>query len=169
MNKTVAIVGLAAAFALFHKRALAGFGVMQGAQVYQLVKQVIARHGFSVSPKMVFRIAWIESHFDPSASRYEPHLNDASSGLMQTLLGTARWLARDMGYTAYGMPDMADLMHPEKSIYFGCAYLQWLSNYRGKRRSEEWIVRSYNGGPGNLNTQTAQYWEKYEQAKGEVG
>jgi len=167
-NAVILLAGLAATFALLHKRAVAFGLTLDQVEVQMLASEIINRYRFSISPEMVVRIAWIESHFDASASRYEPHLQDASTGLMQTLLSTARWLATDMGYSAY-VPTMADLMDTKTSIYFGAAYLDYLSRYRGKSRSEEWIVRAYNGGPGHSTGATNAYWQKYLKAKGEVG
>lgn len=170
MNKSVVVLaGLAGVFALMHSRMVSAGGVLSLDNVKTLARQQIAVGSFNVSTDMVVRIAWIESHFDPSASRYEAHLGDASTGLMQTLLSTAQWLARDMGYSAYGVPGLNDLMSPQVSLYFGASYLDYLSRWKGQSRSEEWIVRSYNGGPGNLNSQTAHYWAKYQAAKNEVG
>ena len=61
-----------------------------------------------------------------------------------------------------------DLLDPEKSIYFGAAYVEWLSNYGGKKRGVQWIVESYNGGPGNSNSQTKNHWNKYKAARMKV-
>ena len=50
-------------------------------------------------------------------------------------------------------------------MYFGAAYVNWLLSYRGQARSERWIVESYNGGPGNSNTQTRRHYRRYINAK----
>lgn len=168
-NAVILLAGLAAAFALMHSRALAFGAVLTSANVYDLARQQIAVGNFDVSADMVRRVAWIESHFDPSASRYEAALGDASTGLMQTLLSTARWLATDMGYTAYGVPTFNTLLGPQASLYFGAAYLDYLSTYSGQSRSEEWMIRAYNGGPGFSTSSTNNYWAKYQAAKSEVG
>lgn len=160
---------LAGAFALLHRRVLAGeAGAMTADQVRGFARSIVDSFGFDVAPDMLVRIARIESNFDPSAVRPEPQIGDASAGLMQTLVSTARWLA-DMGYDAFGdNPDLARLMQPQASLYFGAAYLDWLVNaYPGK--SEGWIVRSYNGGPGHSKAATDEYWRRYQDAKAELG
>lgn len=42
---------------------------------------------------MICAIAEVESSRQPLAYRFEPKLNEASTGLMQTLQSTAEWLA----------------------------------------------------------------------------
>ncbi|NIP73039.1 MAG: transglycosylase SLT domain-containing protein [Gammaproteobacteria bacterium] len=137
-------------------------------EVYRLAQSVIEEHRLAVDPCMVTAIAKIESGYNPMAIRWEGHIGDASSGLMQTLLGTAYWLATDMSYGAHGTPALNDLFDPRVSIYFGAAYLHWLRTYRGLPRTEQWIVQSYNGGPGNFSGATERYWSRYVAAKQEV-
>lgn len=136
--------------------------------IMQLIEKVLNQHNLRVDPKMIAAMIQIESSGNPNAVRYEHHLRDVSVGLMQTLGSTARWLAEEMGYTAYGVPSNDDLLDPEKSIYFGAAYVEWLSNYGGKKRGVQWIVESYNGGPGNSNSQTKNHWNKYKAARMKV-
>ncbi|GLJ52663.1 hypothetical protein SUGI_1120900 [Cryptomeria japonica] len=129
---------------------------------------IIQRHFTRrLDPMMICAIAEIESERQPFAYRYEPQLGEASTGIMQTLQSTAEWLARDMGYTVYqveGAPTM--LYRPFVSVYFGAAYLKWLSTYDGKKRSEEFMVRAYNGGPKRANHKsTLQYWKRYQLVK----
>lgn len=126
------------------------------------------RHfGGRLDPLMICAISEIESDRQPFAYRFEPELGEASTGIMQTLQSTAEWLAREMGYKAYeikGAPAM--LYRPFVSIYFGAAFLKWLSTYEGKKRSEEFIVRAYNGGPKRANHKsTLQYWNRYQVVK----
>lgn len=137
-------------------------------QVNSLAHQMCNKYFPNVDPKMLVTMAQIESSFNPHAFRYERHLNDSSVGLMQTLLKTAQWLAIEMGYTAYGVPTYQDLLNSEVSMYFGGAYVNWLKNYAGESRSEEWIVESYNGGPKNSNDQTQNHLRKYKKAKIEL-
>lgn len=119
-----------------------------------------------VDPKMLFAIFKIESGFNASAWRYEPHLGDASVGIAQVLTSTARWLSVEMGYSHFGVIGPEDLLDTAKCAYAGAAYLDWLSTWRGQGRSEEWIVRAYNGGPGGADSAaTLPYWRKYQAAK----
>lgn len=161
------LAGLAGLFWALSKKTLALPGAaLSEDQVRALARKVVSDHGFNADPEMLVAMAKIESSLNPMAIRYEPLLNDASIGLMQTLLSTADWLYRDMGYKAKGDPDLQDLLEPEVSMYFGAAYVNWLSRYKGQSRSEEWIVMSYNGGPGADNGQTRNHLAKYLQAKG---
>lgn len=163
------VLGLGAAIAALSRRTISLGAPLTESEVRNFAGSIIRNFNLRVDDDQVVRIAWIESAFDPSALRLEPHINDASAGLMQTLVSTAQWLATDMGYEAFGVPKLANLMSPQTSIYFGSAYLQYLSNYRGRRRSEEWMVRSYNGGPGHSRASTDRYWQRYREAKRELG
>ncbi|VAI56397.1 unnamed protein product [Triticum turgidum subsp. durum] len=55
------------------------------------------------------------------------------TGLMGIDYPTAAWLSRDCGYTAYAVSSVDDLYNPFASMYFGAAYLGWLSRYEGRR------------------------------------
>lgn len=118
---------------------------------------------------MLASVAMVESSGDPRAYRYERHLGEASTGLTQVLTSTAQWLAKDLGYNAYGVPDEKDLYDPDIALYFGAAYLTWLSNYQGKKQTEEFVIRGFNGGPNGIGLKSTQrYWEKYLKAKREM-
>lgn len=168
MKPTYLIAALAAVAALTSTKTLALGSRMSRAEVLRLAGDVTARHFPGVDPIMLAVMAEVESSRNPLAQRVEPLINDASIGLMQTLISTARWLAQDMGYDAYGVPEAADLLDPVQSMYFGAAYVNWLRTYRGQARSEEWIVKSYNGGPGADNAQTRHHWAKYKAVKAEL-
>lgn len=162
------IVGLLALLAL----AIANMArnILSSEKVKVLVEETILSHQSlkGVNPLMVRAMIEIESGRNAKAVRYEPHLDDSSIGLMQTLHSTAVWLAKDMGYDFYGIPTLDDLLKPEVSVYFGCAYVKWLSTWGGAYRSEMWIVESYNGGPNNSNAQTERHFMKYQKAKKEL-
>ncbi len=143
------------------------------ATVRQIAETTAANYGLAVNPTMLVAMASIESGFNPYAFRLEPQIGDASVGLMQTLLGTARDMF-DKGYRAFNRPDYADLTKAEVSMYFGAAYVDWLQKWhrsnRGSNPTEEWLVRAYNGGPGwqksaKAVSMTANHWAKYQQAK----
>lgn len=125
-----------------------------------------------LDPRMVTAIAFIESSFNPSAVRVEARIGDASVGLMQTLVGTAQWLYDSQGYRWRDRrPDFTSLFDPEASLYYGMAYLHWLTTKSGitAGRGEEVIVRAYNGGPGGADkSYTDGYWAKYRAAKAEL-
>jgi soluble lytic murein transglycosylase-like protein len=173
-NTTTAalLVALAGAAALMHRRVVAGEATpLSESEVRTFAENTVRDFDeIQADPAVMVRIAWIESAFDPSALRPEPAIADASAGLMQTLVTTARWLATDMGFDAFGRDiELKTLMGPQASLYFGGAYLTYLRTYRGQRRGEEFVVRSYNGGPGNFSEATAQYWQRYLEAKERFG
>eukprot|EP00850_Spirogloea_muscicola_P015478 SM000118S25621 [mRNA] locus=s118:333197:336407:- [translate_table: standard] len=145
-----------------------GRPVVTSTEMRAVADIIIGRHfAGRVDPVRVCAIAEVESGRQPLAYRFEPHLGEASTGIMQVLQSTAEWLSRDMGYRAYTV-DWANKMlyQPFVAVYFGAAYLNWLSTYAGKDRSEEFVVRGYNGGPRGIEkASTQRYWTKYLLAK----
>lgn len=132
---------------------------------------IIDRHfRGKLDPVMICAIAEIESDRQPLAYRFEPKLGEASTGLMQCLQSTAEWLAKDMGYKYYTVDWSSSMLYrPFVSVYFGAAYLKWLSTYERVSRSEEFMVRGYNGGPKKATSKsTKAYWDKYLIAKESV-
>jgi hypothetical protein len=145
-------------------------GKLGQAHVEALAKKITAQYFPNVDWRMLVTMAYIESSFNPMAVRYEAHINDASYGLMQTLVkNNALWMYRQMHATAMGEPTVATLLNPEVSMYFGAAYVNWLRTWNKQARDEQWIVESYNGGPNNSNAQTKNHWAKYQAAKEELG
>lgn len=71
-----------------------------------------------------------------------------------------------MGYKAHEVKTVEDLCRPFTSMYFGAAYVNYLSHYGGIPRNEEFIVRGYVGGPGGITKNgTSEFWRKYNVAK----
>lgn len=155
--------------------ALAGYGgdgALSREQVAALADEITSQYYPQVDPAMLVAIAEIESSFRPTAFRVEVSVADMSTGLMQTLTKTAKWLYRDMGARAFGEPSATALFDPRVSMYFGAAYINWLQRYKGEDKPEEWVVRGYNGGPGNAapgDPDTDNYWRKYLRARFGVG
>ena len=141
-------------------------------QAKGLAVSVTSRYFQNVDPKMLVAMIQIESSFNPRAVRFEANIRnrytpngDSSYGLMQTLWSTALWLYQDMGATAFSVATAQRLFDPTVSVYFGAAYVNWLLRWKGVARSEDWIVMSYNGGPGADNSQTRNHLRKYHEAK----
>ncbi|KAK9275684.1 hypothetical protein L1049_022951 [Liquidambar formosana] len=87
------------------------------------------------------------------------------TGIMGVDFPTAVWLYREVGYKAYKVESVDDLTNPFISMYFGAAYLAWLSEYEGRERTPQFIVQAYLGGPKNVNLQeTGPVWLKFEEA-----
>lgn len=153
---------------------LAASGTLSRAQVEAIAKRITQTYFPFVDWRMLVTMCAIESSFQPSAQRKEYNargeVRDISYGLMQVLISTAAWIYKDLGRRSYGAASVANLTKPETSIYYGAAYVNWLRTWKGARRSEEWIVRAYNGGPGWASSATAQsmtlnHWTKYRKQK----
>ncbi|KAB5544481.1 hypothetical protein DKX38_012593 [Salix brachista] len=72
---------------------------------------------------------------------------------------------RELGYRAYRVDSVDDMTKPFVSMYFGAAYLAWLSEYEGRERTPQFVVPAYLSGPKNVNHQeTGPLWLKFEQA-----
>lgn len=146
-------------------------------EVLELARVTVDRFGLRSPVDMLVTMAWIESSFRPWVIGDEGR----SFGLMQLLdeprdRSTAQWLARDLGFNAYGSSlPRSELLRPQVSMYLGAAYVHWLSRYRGIARSEQWIVRAYNGGPGwesassSSLSNTLRHWNRYLAAKAQLG
>ncbi len=138
------------------------------AQVERIAQEMQRRYFPNVDWRMIVVMAWIESSFNPNAYRFESHLDDASYGLLQTLLkNNALWMFQNKGATGMGRPDAQTLRDPIVSIYFGMAYVNWLRTHPSGRNTPEWIVRAYNGGPGwngkpASRAMTLNHWNKYQ-------
>lgn len=89
----------------------------------------------------------------------------SQTGLMGVDFPTAAWLYRDISRKEYKVESVDDLYSPFVSMYFGASYFDWLSEYKGRERSLEFIIQAYLGGPDNVNLQeTGPYWKKFEEA-----
>lgn len=97
-------------------------------------------------PAYALAFVEVESGFNPTAYRFERHLNEASYGLMQVLASTAR----DMGLT--GSPE--EMYDPGTSLRIGIAYSRWtwdfLSRRLGSEPTEAQWIGAYNAGVGNV-------------------
>lgn len=118
-------------------------------------------------PRDVLAVVQIESGFKPYAARYEPHLGEASLGLMQVLPSTAR----DRGYV--GSP--FGLFDTVTSLRIGMAHLRWTYDFLAARLGtapsvDQWIG-AYNAGVGNVLNRgywSANYVAKWRQARGSL-
>ncbi|KAI4342421.1 hypothetical protein MLD38_027052 [Melastoma candidum] len=86
-------------------------------------------------------------------------------GLMGIDFPTASWLHNELGYKAYDIESVDDLCKPFVSMYFGAAYLAWLSEYEGREQTPQFVVQAYLGGPKSANSQDkGPLWLKFEEA-----
>uniref|UniRef100_A0A7N0RHF8 Transglycosylase SLT domain-containing protein n=1 Tax=Kalanchoe fedtschenkoi TaxID=63787 RepID=A0A7N0RHF8_KALFE len=129
---------------------------------------VIGRHFDShIDLDMICAIAELGSDRQPLAARYDKKMKETTVGIMQVLPKNADWLAGDLGYQAYEIQGNHNLLYrPFVNVYFGIAYLKWLSNYESKGRSEEFVVRAYKGGVKRAtHKSTLPYWRRYLSVK----
>ncbi|XP_077220849.1 transglycosylase isoform X2 [Tasmannia lanceolata] len=133
---------------------------------------IVHRHfKLQIDPDMICAIAEIESDRQPTAQCYNKKTKEITVGLMQMIPTKAEWLVREMGYRAYeahgnieGNPEL--LYRPFINVYFGAAYIKWLSGYDGKQRSDEFVVRAYKGGIKKAtHKSTMNYWLRYLSVK----
>ena len=97
-------------------------------EVKAVAEIIISRHFSSrgVKPEALAALAEV-------CSMRFVHGVRSRTGLMGIDYPTAAWLSRDCGYTAYAVSSVDDLYNPFASMYFGAAYLGWLSRYEGRR------------------------------------
>jgi hypothetical protein len=76
-----------------------------------------AASAYGVDPALIKAIISQESNWSPTAYRAEPRINDASYGLMQVLLATARATSSNPSLTA------AQLLIPEINLDIGSKFL----------------------------------------------
>ncbi|KAL9266545.1 hypothetical protein AKJ16_DCAP19191 [Drosera capensis] len=85
-------------------------------------------------------------------------------GLMGIDYPTADWLYKELGYKAYKVESAEDLKRPFVTMYFGAAYMAWLSEYEGRERSPKFVVQAYLLGPKNVGLNEAgPAWLKFEE------
>lgn len=86
------------------------------------------------------------------------------------LFSTAQFLHAS-GYRRHQVSKVKSLHNPEVSLYFAGAYLKYLSESKGEKRSEEFIVRAYCGGlKGDVDEEaTDEAWRIYLRAKQQLG
>jgi soluble lytic murein transglycosylase len=93
-----------------------------------------------VDASLIAAVIYTESHFRDQTSRA------GAKGLMQLMPGTADYIARLSGGTAF---EQGDLATPQINIAYGSYYLHYLlKKYRG---SEVLALAAYNGGEGKVD------------------
>uniref|UniRef100_A0A2P2JCI2 Transglycosylase SLT domain-containing protein n=1 Tax=Rhizophora mucronata TaxID=61149 RepID=A0A2P2JCI2_RHIMU len=129
---------------------------------------ILHRHFDSqILPDMICAIVELASDRQPLATQYNKKNKQTTIGIMQISPETAEWLSRDMGYRTFEVEGKPEILYrPFVSVYFGAAYIKWLSNFEQQERSEEFIVRAYKGGTKKAtHKSTLQYWKQYLSVK----
>ena len=117
-----------------------------GSDINAVVKRASLKHGVPVT--LIQAIIQTESSWNPSAYRTEPKINDASWGLMQVLLRTARETSGNPSLTA------SELLKPETNIDIGTKYLgKQLKRYGSNINN---AIAAYNAGSA-MFTSTGAY------------
>lgn len=101
---------------------------------------------YSVDPALIKAHIKAESNWDVNASRYEVHKEDASWGLMQLMLATAREILKQ--------PDMTttQLINPRVNIEAGTAYIaRQMKRYGGNVKN---AISAYNAGTAKMKSGT---------------
>ncbi|EPS74207.1 hypothetical protein M569_00548, partial [Genlisea aurea] len=126
---------------------------------------IVRRHFVSqIDSDMLCAIAELESDRQPLSTSYNKKSDEVKMGIMQISPTKAQWLIREMGFRAYdvGDDDTKLLYKPFLNVYLAAAHLKWLSCFEQKERSEEFMVRAYNGGTKKAtHKSTLPYWKKY--------
>lgn len=103
-------------------------------QYEALARSMSLRHG--VAPELILAVMQAESVFDPRAYRAEPQIGDASRGLMQLLLRTARGL---------GFTGPADQLY-DAAVNADLGTKLLAQNLRARGFDMAKAVSQYNGG-----------------------
>ena len=112
-----------------------------------IIKEISAK--YNVPEALIKAVITVESNWDVNASRYEVGMKDASWGLMQVLLSTAREVLGKPGLTT------TELLNPKTNIEAGTAYLaRQLKRYGGNIPDAR---AAYNAGTANFNPVTRMY------------
>ena len=98
---------------------------------------------YNVEPALIKGIIKTESNWDVNASRFEAHKGDASWGLMQLLLSTAKGVLENPDLTT------TQLIQPRVNIEAGTKLLNQLVNRFGNMRDS---IAAYNAGSPRLDS-----------------
>lgn len=151
MKSILGLLAVAAAYFGFSKSAAAdvapstGAGPLDPLALVPIVQSAIAAVGAPFRVSDILAIIEIESSFRPAAIRAEDHIGDASRGLMQILLSSAR----DRGFGG----DPGELFDPSTNIHLGVSHLEWGRRYLVNRLGAvtmDQVVGAYNAGVGNV-------------------
>lgn len=123
-----------------------GAVVLSPATLDPIILEMSAKYG--IDPAWIKAHIKQESNWDVNASRYEAHKGDASWGLMQLLLTTARGVLGDPKLT------ITQLTQPRVNIEAGTKFLKQLWVRFGNMRD---AIAAYNAGSPRIDTKTGKY------------
>jgi len=111
-----------------------------------IINEVGGKYG--VDPALIKALIKQESNWDVNASRYEVHKGDASWGLMQLLLNTARYVLGNSNLTT------TELIQPRVNIEAGTKFISQNLN-RWKNLDD--AIAAYNAGSPRRDPKTGKY------------
>lgn len=103
---------------------------------------------YNVEPALIKAHIKQESNWDVNASRYEAHKGDASWGLMQLLLSTAKEVLGNSNLTT------TQLIQPRVNIEAGAKFIAQLQSRFGNMRD---AIAAYNAGSPRIDPKTNKY------------
>lgn len=103
---------------------------------------------YNIEPAWIKAHIKAESNWDVNASRFEAHKNDASWGLMQLLLSTAREVLGNPNLTT------TQLIQPRVNIEAGTKFIAYNWTRWGNMRD---AIAAYNAGSPRLDKKTGKY------------
>lgn len=108
---------------------------------------------YGVEPALIKAHIKAESNWDVNASRFEAHKTDASWGLMQLMLATAREILGNPGLT------ITQLIQPRTNIEAGTKYIaKQLKRYNGNVKS---AIAAYNAGSAKFKSDGTYFNQPY--------
>lgn len=122
-----------------------------GIDIDSIIRAAALRHG--VDSALIKATIRIESNFNPMAFRHEAHIQDASWGLMQVLLKTAREVSNNPKLAA------TDLVKPAVNVDIGTRYIaKQLRRYNGNIKD---AIAAYNAGSARRRTDGSYINQEY--------
>jgi soluble lytic murein transglycosylase-like protein len=103
---------------------------------------------YTIEPALIKAVIKTESNWDVNASRFEAHKGDASWGLMQLMLATAKDVLKNPNLTT------TQLIQPKVNIEAGTRLISQNLNRWGSLKN---AVAAYNAGSPRLKSGTSEY------------
>ncbi|XP_021757443.1 uncharacterized protein LOC110722483 [Chenopodium quinoa] len=104
------------------------------------IAEIVNRRHFhsQMDVEMICAIAELESDRQVLATRYIKKTKERTFGIMQISPQISNWLFREHGYRACALEEESSILYrPFVNVYFGVAYLKWLSNFDHRLRPAE--------------------------------
>lgn len=123
-----------------------GAVVLSPSTLEPIINEMAAK--YNVEPALIKAHIKQESNWDVNASRFEAHKGDASWGLMQLLLSTAREVIGNSALTT------TQLIQPRTNIEAGAKFIAQLQRRFGNMRD---AIAAYNAGSPRIDPKTNKY------------